>query len=95
MVLHFANAESLGAHSYNSQIVDQCVDVSVNGDFQQRVYLRNTFEWSNQQTTVLDVCLKVGKNEIHFSASKSGTLHIDRIQIASPLWSQTGREYLV
>ena len=83
MVVHFANAESRGTHSYNNQIAERYADISVNGDAPQRMYFRNTFFWTNYQTTVVDVILETGINTIQFSNPDASAPHIDMIQIAA------------
>jgi hypothetical protein len=88
MVVRFANAESRGAHSYNSQIVDVYVKFSINGTDSQGIYLRNTFSWDNYQTSVVDVNLQAGENSIRFFPLDGNSLRIDQIQIAAPFRSE-------
>ena len=84
MVVHFANAEFRGGHSYNSQIVDRWAEVKVNQQNPQTVYFRNTFTWNNYQTRVVDVNLEAGSNTIEFANPAEGSYapNIDRIEIA-------------
>jgi hypothetical protein len=85
MVVHFANAEFRGGHSYNSQVVDLYSHVRVNGASTQRVYFRNTFAWDNYQTRVVDVTLQAGRNTIRFfnDAPDESAPRIDKIEIAA------------
>jgi hypothetical protein len=85
MVVHFANAEFRGGHSYNSQVVDLYSQVRVNGASTQRVYFRNTFAWDNYQTRVVDVTLQAGRNTIRFfnDAPDESAPRIDKIEIAA------------
>ena len=87
MVVHFANAEFRGGHSYNSQVVDRWANIRVNGQNPQKVYFRNTFAWNNYQTRVVDVNLAAGSNTVQFSNPAEGAYapNIDRIEIAAPL----------
>jgi len=87
MVVHFANAEFRGGHSYNNQIVDRWAEIRVNGQNPQKVYFRNTFAWNNYQTRVVDVKLAAGRNTIEFANPIKGAFapNIDRIEIAAPL----------
>jgi hypothetical protein len=86
MVVHFANAEFRGGHSYNSQVVDLSADIQVNGSSPQRVYFRNTFAWDNVQTRVVDVMLQTGRNSIRFfnDGPDQSAPRIDKIEIAAP-----------
>ena len=86
MVVHYSNAESRGTHSYNNQIAERYADISINAGRPQRVYFRNTFTWTNYQTTVVDINLKAGSNTICFSNPEACAPHIDKIQIASPIY---------
>jgi hypothetical protein len=87
LVVHFANAEFRGGHSYNSQIVDRWAEIRVNGQNPQKVYFRNTFAWNNYQTRVVDVKLAAGRNTIEFSNPIKGVFapNIERIEVAAPL----------
>ncbi len=84
MVVHFANAEFRGGHSYNSQVVDRYAEISVNGGEPQGIYFRNTFDWANFQTRVVDVALEAGENTILFSNPAAGAFapNIAMIEIA-------------
>ena len=86
MVVHFANAEFRGGHSYNSQVVDLSADIRVNDGSTQRVYFRNTFAWDNYQTRVVDVTLQTGRNGIRFFNGDPDEYapRIDKIEIAAP-----------
>ena len=88
MVVHFANAEFRGGHSYNSQVVDLSADIRVNDNSTHRIYFRNTFAWDNYQTRVVDVLLQTGKNTIRFfnSDPHGYAPRIDKIEIATPYW---------
>jgi hypothetical protein len=85
MIVHYANAESRGTHSYNNQIAERYADISINAGRSQRVYFRNTFAWTNYQTSVVDIHLKAGSNTIGFSNPEASAPHIDKIQIAPPI----------
>jgi len=84
MVVHFANGDFRGGHSYNSQVVDRCADIQVNGQGAQRVYFRNTFDWHTYQTRAVDVVLQAGSNRVRFSNPDGDAPHIDQIEIAAP-----------
>jgi hypothetical protein len=86
LVVHFANAEFRGGHSYNSQVVDLSADIRVNDNSTQRVYFRNTFAWDTYQTRVVDVMLQTGRNSIRFFNGDPDEYapRIDKIEIAAP-----------
>jgi hypothetical protein len=86
MVVHFANADFRGGHSYNSQVVDLYTDIRVNDSSTQRIYFRNTFAWDNYQTRVVDVMLQTGRNTIRFFNGDPDEYapRIDKIEIAAP-----------
>ena len=85
MVVHFANAEFRGGHSYNSQVVDLYADIRVNNSSTQRIYFRNTFACDNVQTRVVDVMLQTGRNTIRFfnDGPDENAPRIDKIEIAA------------
>ena len=84
MVVHFANADFRGGHSYNSQVVDRIAEIQVNGGKTQKVYFRNTFAWDNYQSRVVYIELGAGLNTIRFANPDPGRFapHLDRIEIA-------------
>jgi hypothetical protein len=86
MVVAYANAEVVGNHQYNNNIVDRGADISVNGGASRRVYFRNTLSWTTFRTTVVDVDLAAGANTITFGNASSGYApDIDLIRIAAPM----------
>jgi len=86
MVVAYANAEVVGDHAYNTNIVDRGADISVNGGTAKRVYFRNTFSWTTFRTTVVDVDLNAGANTITFGNASDGYApDIDLIRIAAPV----------
>ncbi|HWS37014.1 MAG TPA: carbohydrate-binding protein [Actinoplanes sp.] len=86
LVVSYANAEVIGEHQYNNNIVDRYAEISVNGGTPQKHYFRNTLAWNTYRTTVVDVNLVAGANTITFGNPSSGYApNIDRIQIAAVL----------
>ncbi|MEU4422279.1 CBM35 domain-containing protein [Actinoplanes sp. NPDC024001] len=86
LVVSYANAEVVGDHAYNNNIVDRHADISVNGGPAKRAVFRNTLGWSTYRTAVVDVDLAAGANTITFGNASSGFApNIDRIQIAAVL----------
>ena len=86
MVVGYANAEVVGDHQYNNNIVDRGADISVNGGTARRTYFRNTLSWTTFRTAVVDVNLAAGANTITFGNSSSGYApDLDLIRIAAPI----------
>jgi hypothetical protein len=85
MVVGYANAEVVGEHQYNNNIVDRGADISVNGGTAKRTYFRNTLNWSTYYTTVIDVDLSAGSNSITFANGSGYAPNIDLIRIAAPV----------
>ncbi|WP_233624865.1 carbohydrate-binding protein [Actinoplanes sp. ATCC 53533] len=85
MVVAYANAEVVGEHQYNNNIVDRGADISVNGGTARRTYFRNTLSWTTFRTTVVDVDLVAGANAITFGNSTAYAPDIDLIRIAAPI----------
>jgi hypothetical protein len=86
MVVGYANAEVVGDHQYNNNIVDRGADISVNGGPARRTYFRNTLSWTTFRTAVVDVDLAAGTNTITFANASSGYApDLDLIRIAAPI----------
>ncbi|BEL06967.1 hypothetical protein Q0Z83_051580 [Actinoplanes sichuanensis] len=86
LVVSYANAEVVGDHAYNNNIVDRYAEISVNGGTARKHYFRNTLAWNTYRTTVVDVDLAAGANTITFGNASTGYApNIDRIQIAAVL----------
>jgi len=86
MVVGYANAEVVGDHQYNNNIVDRGADISVNGGTARRTYFRNTLSWTTFRTAVVDVNLAAGANTITFGNASSGYApDLDLIRIAAPI----------
>jgi hypothetical protein len=85
LVVAYANAEVVGNHQYNNNIVDRGADISVNGGASRRVYFRNTLSWTTFRTTVVDVDLAAGNNTITFANASAYAPDIDLIRIAAPI----------
>lgn len=84
MVIQYANAEKVGNHPYNTNVVDRTADITVNGTVQKSgLHFRNTFLWNNYSTTVIDVTLNAGNNTIMFSNSSAYAPNFDKISIAA------------
>ena len=81
MVVSYSNNEKGHAGQ-----VERYAQISANGEESQKIYFRNTYQWSIFGKTVVDVHLQAGKNAIRFSNSSAGLApEIDKIQIAAPI----------
>jgi hypothetical protein len=86
LVVGYANAEVVGDHAYNNNIVDRYAEISVNGAAPKKYYFRNTLAWNTYRIRVVDVDLVAGANTITFGNASTGYApNIDRIQIAAVL----------
>jgi hypothetical protein len=84
MVVRYANAEMVGVHTYNTNVVDRTANITVNGTIQKSgLHFRNTYLWNNYCTTVIEVTLKAGNNTIMFSNPNAYAPNIDKISIAA------------
>ncbi|MCL6441921.1 MAG: carbohydrate-binding protein [Alicyclobacillus sp.] len=81
----FAGTSDGSVNGYNLNVVDRAADVSVNGRDPKTIYFRNTFASNNYWTTVVDVKLEKGRNQIKFFNPHRNEFapNIDNIEIAS------------
>ncbi|MDD1621410.1 MAG: Ig-like domain-containing protein [Methylococcaceae bacterium] len=93
MVVGYANAEMVGEHAYNTNVVERYADISVNAAAAKRVYFRNTLQWDNYQTRVVNVDLRAGNNTIRFGNADAYAPNIDRIEIAAPVTNATAANF--
>lgn len=66
LVVHYANNEQVGNHSYNANVVERHAMMSVNGAEAEKLYFRSTYSWESFRSIVLDVELQEGANTIRF-----------------------------
>ncbi len=87
----YSNNDENGVHSYNVDLVERYVTVSVNGESQD-LYCRNTYSWETYKTVSLAVNLAEGENRItltnsglrNFNGNETFIPHIKKISV-SPL----------
>lgn len=88
LVVHYANNEQVGNHSYNANVVERHAMMSVNGAEAEKVYFRSTYSWESFRSIVLEVELQGGVNTIRFYNDATEPSYeifapnIDRIDIA-------------
>lgn len=85
MVITFANAEVVGDHTYNNNVVDRLAHIEINGQKTQSRYFHNTRAWNRFETITFDVQLQAGENTIQFANADGFVPNIDKIEIAAAL----------
>lgn len=63
----YANNRENGVHSYNIDLVEDYITISVNGEKQTNLYCRNTYSWDTYTTVTTNIELSAGENVITFS----------------------------
>lgn len=84
----YSNNDENGVHSYNVDLVERYVTVSVNGESHD-LYCRNTYSWETYKTVSLAVNLAEGENKItltnsgnrNFNGNETYIPHIKEISV--------------
>ncbi|MBQ8210296.1 MAG: hypothetical protein IJZ35_06930 [Clostridia bacterium] len=63
----YSNNRENGVHSYNVDLVEDYITISVNGEKQFNLYCRNTYSADTYTTVTANIGLKAGENVITFS----------------------------
>ncbi len=71
VTLVYANNSEGGIHSYNVDLIERYVTVSVNGGEGKDIYCRNTYSDYTYKTVTFNLSLEKGENEISFTNSGS------------------------
>lgn len=66
MTLAYSNNDEGGVHSYNVDLIERYVTVTVNGE-SRNLWCRNTYSWDTVKTVTLNVDLFTGENKIVFT----------------------------
>ncbi|MFA9464498.1 MAG: LamG-like jellyroll fold domain-containing protein [Velocimicrobium sp.] len=64
LAIYQSNKELFGKHSYNAQMVDRYVTISVNGQKPVNVFFRNTYSDESFKSQVATVSLRSGNNQL-------------------------------
>ena len=64
VAVYQSNKELFGNHSYNAQMVDRYITVSVNNGEPFQVFFRNTYSDDSFRSQVITLRLQAGKNTI-------------------------------
>lgn len=63
----YSNNRENGVHSYNVDLVEDYITISVNGEKQTNLYCRNTYSADTYTTVTANITLSEGENRITFS----------------------------
>ena len=85
LVVHYANDERSGEHTYNTNIVSRATDISVNGGPAQRVWLRNTWDWNNFWSVGIPIDLAAGQNSVTLARADGTAPVFDLVEVAPTL----------
>ncbi|MBR4726260.1 MAG: carbohydrate-binding protein [Clostridia bacterium] len=66
LTVAYANNAERGVHSYNVDLIEQYLTVTVNGDAQE-LWCRNTSSWQTVRTATCNVTLAQGENTVTFT----------------------------
>lgn len=67
LTILYSNNRENGVHSYNVDLVEDFVTISVNGEKQENLYCRNTYSHDTYTTVTTNIELTKGENTITFS----------------------------
>ncbi len=70
MTLAYANNDEGGVHSYNVDLIERFVTVTVNGS-EKMLWCRNTYSWDTVKTATINLELEAGENTIILSNNGS------------------------
>lgn len=82
VTVHYSNAETVGDHAYNPQVVDRALDVL---EGQQKVadaHFRYTYSWNSFWERTIPVTLTTGDQALSFANANAFAPNVDRIIIA-------------
>ena len=74
MTLAYANNDEGGVHSYNVDLIERYITITVNGET-HKLWCRNTYSWDTVKTATLNLELKEGENTIILSNDGSTTFN--------------------
>ncbi len=83
VTLLYANNSEGGVHSYNVDLIERYVTVSVNGGEGKDVFCRNTYSDYTYRTVTFNLTLEKGENEISFT--NSGSYQFAALTAEAPL----------
>ena len=67
MTICYSNNRENGVHSYNVDLVEDYITISVNGEKTENLYCRNTYSWNTYTTVTTNIELSAGENVITLS----------------------------
>lgn len=66
MTVFYSNNDEGGVHSYNVDLIERYITVSVNGKT-EKLWCRNTYSWDTVKTVTMNIELEEGENTIIFA----------------------------
>lgn len=67
LTIFYSNNRENGVHSYNVDLVEDFITISVNGEKSENLYCRNTYSHDTYTTVTTNINLEKGENVITFS----------------------------
>lgn len=67
LTISYSNNRENGVHSYNVDLVEDFITISVNGEKSENLYCRNTYSHDTYTTVTTNINLEKGENVITFS----------------------------
>jgi hypothetical protein len=89
VILSYASNDRAGSDNYNVNLIDPGFTVTTSAGTRLGAHARNTYSWSQFNTTALTVQLAAGENTIAFGHPAGPALSIDKI-IVAPAWLGDG-----
>ncbi len=67
LTINYSNNRENGVHSYNVDLVEDFITISVNGEKSENLYCRNTYSHDTYTTVTTNISLEKGENVLTFS----------------------------
>jgi len=85
VILSYACNDRAGTDNYNVNLINRGFTVTTSAGTQLTAWARNTYSWSQFNTTELTVRLAAGENTITFGNPSAYAPDIDKITVAPAL----------
>lgn len=84
----YSNNRENGVHSYNVDLVEDFITISVNGEKSENLYCRNTYSYDTNTSVTTNIVLAEGENIITFSNDGANKFN-DGVTYAPNIYSAT------
>ena len=84
----YSNNRENGVHSYNVDLVEDYITISVNGEKRENLYCRNTYSYDTTTSVTTNIVLAEGENIITFSNDGANKFN-DGVTYAPDIYSAT------